>query len=806
MELDPGFARLFRDGASRDELLNRLLAAIQGRGSKVVLLLDDLHWADEATLDALRFVGRRIETTRALVVGTYRDDELGPDHPTRVVVGDLSTSPAVRRLPLAPLSRESVRALADGTGLDPDDLHRLTAGNPFFVTEVVAGAPERVPPTVRDAVLARVARLSAAARRTLEVAAVVGPTVEPGLLIRVVEPVAADECLARGLLRNVGGRYAFRHEVARQAVLDATDPSVRIRLHARVLAALEADPPGTHGLARLAHHAEGAGDRDAVLRYAPAAAAEAATAGAHREAAAQYARAVRFAGQLGPVERANLLRAFGREHATIARYDVGIAGLSEAADILRRHGDPVQEAAALDDLAVSLVSVGRNADAEAAADRAWEVVAGLPHSPEQVQARNIQAYLRMLDRDNLEAIEIGRQAIAMGRDDAKALTSVTQAWNTVGSSRILLGDIDGGVADLETSLRLGLEHGFDRQVASAYINLASALGEMYRFRDAERYFELGLQYTAERDLDSSHLYLESWLALSELHRGRWSEAERAVRSVLGHPTGVMIARIMALLALGRLKARRGDADAATVLDEALTEAAPTGTLQRVGPVRAARAEAAWLAGDLDRAATEAEAAYDLATRHRHPWHVGELGWWMAKAGRAPDGDAVAGVAEPWRLQFEGRWRDAADAWAALECPYESARALLESDELSDVEQAHDTFDRLGAAPAAALAKRRLRHLGARQIPRGRRASTRANPAGLTARELEVLQLVTAGLPNGEIAARLFLSQRTVDHHVSAVLAKLGVESRRGAAEAAARLGIDLGPAEDAQIGQSSRPN
>ena len=796
-DLDPALARLLRDGAPREDVLAAFLAALRnGRGSLVVLL-DDLHWADEATLDVLRFVGRRIESTQALVVGTYRNDEVGRQHPLRVVVGDLATSPAVRRLPLESLSVQSVGELARGTELDPVALHSLTGGNPFYVTEVIAGAPARIPATVRDAVLARAARLSPLARGTLEAAAVIGPVVDPALLVGVIDQPAAEECLANGLLQADGRRYRFRHEVAREAILQATDPTVRIALHGRVLAALETAPEEDRPPALLAHHAEAAGDRDRVLRYAPVAARDASAANAHREAAAQLARTNRFAAGLPAAERAALLAELGREHGMIARYDIGLPAFAEASAIWHQLGERRREASLLAETAKALVAVGRNADAEAAARQAMDIAATLPDVPEKVDALAAYAYLRMLDRDNREAIDLSRQAIEMGRDDPGAIASIVQAWNTLGAARILVGEFEG-VEDVETSRRLAIEHGLDRYAGSAYSVCSSALGEMYRFTDAQPWFDAGLRWTTERDLDAGRYYLAAWQALAFMHLGRWSEAGSFADSVLERDNTSTISRIMALLALGRLRARRGDPDAWAALDEALELSEPTATLQRLGPVRAARAEAAWLEGDHDRAATEAAQAFDLALQHAHPWHIGELAWWQRMGGR-PEQD-VSAAAEPWRLQHAGQSRAAAAAWLALDCPYEAARALLESDDLAAVEEARAAFDRLGARPAAALAARRLRQLGARAIPRGRRATTRANPAGLTARELEVVSLVAGGLPNQQIAARLFLSTRTVDHHVSAALGKLGVARRADVAAAAASAGIDL------QNGQSAAPD
>ena len=789
--LDPAFARVVHGDSMREEVLSALLSALGRPGRELVVLIDDLHWADEATLDALRFVGRRIGSTRAMLIGTYRDDEVGRQHPLRVVVGDLATFPAVRRVPLAPLSRAAVAELASDTDLDVEALHAQTGGNPFFVTEVIAGAPTRIPPTVRDAVLARAARLSDAARRTLEAAAIIGPPTDPQLLARVVEgSLAAEECLARGVLRTDGTSYFFRHEVAREAILEATDPAMRIALHARVLAALEGHLAEGGSAARLAHHAEGAGDAAAVLRYAPLAGRVAEAAGAHRQAAAQYARALRCAGALPPPERADLLEDFAREHANIARVDAANAARAEAADIWRRLGDDAREAMALVNRSRSLIVEARNAEAEAAGRRALELTESIPDSPERVEALSLQAYLRMLDRDNVDSVNRGRAAIALGERLPAAGPAVALAWNTVGAARILLGDFADGMADLLRSMDLAREGGIDRLVAGGYSNLVSAFGEMYRFADADRFYADATRYAAERDLDSTRLYLEAWESLILVHRGRWSEAGVLATAVLNQAAASAISRTMALLALGRLRARRGDPDVWVALDEAWAMAEPTGTLQRVGPIRAARAEAHWLAGDPERAGDEAATVIDLAIAKAHPWHIGELSWWLRSAGRAvPQG--AHPVAEPWRLQLAGRWREASGVWAALDCPYESARALLDAGDPAALHEAHAAFDSLGAQPAAAIAVRHLRELGVRSIPRGRRPSTRANPAGLTSRELEILRLVAAGHPNHEIATRLVLSTRTVDHHVSALLGKLGVARRADAAGAATQAGIDL---------------
>jgi len=333
------------DGDARDRLFREVLAAFAARPGPMVIVAEDAHWSDGASLELLRFLGRRIGELPVLFVVTYRDDEIGADHPLRLVLGDLASASTVHRIGVRPLSEAAVQLMAAGSGRDAATLHRLTGGNPFFLTEALAAGGETMPATVGDAVLARAARLSPEARAVLDVAAVIGSTIDANLFLAVAGPVLdeADECIARGLLRGTDDGLAFCHDLAREAILAAIAPLRRRLLHARVLAALREASEAQRDLAQLAHHAEAAGDRAAVLEFATAAAEQAAALHAHREAAAQYARALRFADRLPAAERARLY-----EGRSLACYlsdqgEEAIAARLEALDIWRELGDPLRQ-------------------------------------------------------------------------------------------------------------------------------------------------------------------------------------------------------------------------------------------------------------------------------------------------------------------------------------------------------------------------------------------------------------------------------------------------------------------------------
>jgi len=327
------------------------------------------------------------------------------------------------------------------------------------------------------------------------------------------------------------------------------------------------------------------------------------------------------------------------------------------------------------------------------------------------------------------------------------------------------------------------EVGLEARIASVYGNLGSASCEAYRFNEAVRYLSEGIAFTAERDLDLIRLYMLAWQAIALMYLGNWTDATNAANEVRKLPNVSANSKIFALIALGRVQARRGNVDPRPVLAEAAQAAARSGYFQHVAPVCAASAEAAWLAGDRDRARDEACAVYDLAVDKRHVWFTGELAFWRWQCGdrfSPPDW-----IAKPFALQIAGQWRAAAAEWQRLGCPYEQARALADGDTTAQT-AALVIFERLDAKPALDDVRQRLRAAGVRNLPR---STTRENPFGLTARQMDILAVVAEGLTNSEIAARLHLSPKTVDHHVSAVLAKLDVHSREEAAQVARQHGL-----------------
>ena len=773
MQLEGELSALLNLGADRQVIYSACLTELQKRST--IVAFEDIHWADEATLDLIKFLSRRIQRTPSLFILTYRDDELSAGNPLRLVLGDLPRG-VTKRLQLLPLSHSAVFALAkaEGQAEQANELFDTTGGNPFFVTEALASKGTGVPPTVRDAVLARAGRLSLPARTVLEAAAVIGSHVEPWLLSNIVgaQSTNAEECMAKGMLQFQGDHYTFRHELARQAILETISPIRRLALHRMILSVLKESPETRSDLARLANHAEGTKDVSAVLEYAPAAAQRASAASSHREAITLYELALRFADSLPPVRHAQILEAYSAELRFASRPTGATIALKKAIELRHSIGDRLKEGENFENLAVDSYLLGRKAEAEQASRSAIAIIEALPPGTELAGAYKSQCFIRMQHRDCADAVTWGEKAIALAErfGDTETLARVC---NYAGCAMLII-DYERGRALMERSLKIGQEANLPFTVAGTLANFSWILVELYRFEDAERYLTKGIAYATEHEDDYHLQAMLTWQALARLHQGHWAEANEILSRVLQRPNLDLITYNYALLAIGCLCVRQGEVSALATLDEGLALSIQADAIVRLGTARAARAEMAWLTNNNDRAIGEVHAVYDMAVTKEHPWIAGELAFWRWRVGEPFT--PPAWIAKPFALQIAGDWRGAADEWEGLGCPYEQARALMDGDGAAQL-AALEIFERLGARPALEKFKQLMRSQGMRGIPRGPRPATRENPFGLTAREMEVLACLVQGLSNNAIAKKLSLSTRTVEHHIASILLKMDVQSR-----------------------------
>jgi len=366
------------------------------------------------------------------------------------------------RLTVLPLSQAGVAQLAEPYGVDGVELYRRTSGNPFFVGEILAAPGEGVPESVRDAVLARASRLSEPARRVLEAVAIIPGQVDYWLLEKLAGALAdrVDECLASGMLTGAGSQVSFRHELARLAVEESTAPSRRVALHREALVALVARG---QDFARLAHHADGAGDVEAVLRWAPLAAARAASSGAHREAVAHYAAALRFADGLSLERRAELLKGRASECFLIDQFDEAILAQREALECHQQLGDRLGEGDALRRLSRLLAYANRHDESVELAMAAVELLEQLPAGPELAMAYSQVAHDRFVYHDLDEAVRWGTRALELATrlDDTQGAAS---ALENIGVAEFQ-GGSDDGRQKLEQALALADENGLREYAA-----------------------------------------------------------------------------------------------------------------------------------------------------------------------------------------------------------------------------------------------------------------------------------------------------------------------------------------------------
>lgn len=785
-QLGPVTQSRLRDSDQPHEIFAAVFEELTGQPS--VLVIDDMHWADQATIDLYRYVLRRVTRTRSLAVGVVRDDEIGAGHPMRSLLGDVARSPHAGTLVVPPLSLDAVTALIGWRDVDAAWLHRVTGGNAFFVCEMLDHTGSDLPTTVRDAILARTADLDAAAWDLLHLLACAPGAIPDRLLGDLGVGLPALRTLHEAkLIRRSSRGVAFRHDLCRLAVSGVLPPGAEPELHRRFIDAYErcgdVDP------AVITHHAVRAGDSDRIRHAAAEAGHAAARTGAHTQATEFFRLALDHKGELTAAAEAELLECLAGEYYLTDRLDEAISSCRRAMDIRRSLGASVEVSADHHALAVYQ---WYNANRVAAEDHVAQAISVLSNDG----GRETQAALAQLGH----AFAMQAFLAVQTSDLTQAGALITQARQIAGRTcdpaldvRIAL--IEGYCAmlsgredardDVLSVLRSGPRH-IDEVYSSGYSNLSYLDVEQRRLRQATELLDVSLPLMVEYDLPVCRVWQLGSRSRLALMVGNWADAAADARAVLDSP-GAPLARTWPLL-IHALVSMRRDGSGAEVLDEAWALAQRYQEPLRLLPVAAAITERSWLTGVPD---DRLERCRELLERHRGDglqWARGELAVWLSRLDPAGLGETT-GVAEPYRLLLDGDHLAAAEMFDRLGTPYDAALALTDSGETGPARRGLDILDGLGAAEVAARVRRELRARGITAVPARRRATTLANPEGLTVRQIDVLRLLDAGLTNAEMAERLYLSVKTVDHHVSAILDKLGVGNRRDAVRRARELGV-----------------
>jgi DNA-binding CsgD family transcriptional regulator/tetratricopeptide (TPR) repeat protein len=765
-----------------------MLRLLSRGATPALLIIEDVHWADTATLDLIRFLGRRIARVRALILITYRDEEVDARSPVRNVLGEAPVG-SVERMTLEPLSLAAVTSLAAKAGRRGEPLYALTAGNPFLVTEALAVEGDVPTDAVRDSTLARASRLCESARVVLEAVSLFPRHAETAVVADLVKGViesGLDDCVEKGMLSLEGGLVQFRHEIARRAVESSIAPTRRRALHQKVVDVLKRRSDAR--ASEIAHHAERAGDSAALLKYALRAGEEAVRAGAPREAAAHFAVVLRHREALDPGLTVETLERHAEQAYLMGSADLAMTSMQEAAELRRRAHDTLKFGQDLTRLTRFAWMCGLRAEAERFVEEAIAVLEAAPPGPELAWAYSHQSQLDMLASRMDSAIGWGERALKLAQQLGEkeilihALGNLGSARADEASSRTF--------PELEQSYRLAFEGKYHDHVERASCNLTCTYYWRREYQSALDYIDRGVSYAGARELSHWEAYLRGWRAMIWLDQGEWSRAEEEAQEICSRTYAAETYRFPALITLARLRIRRGDQDADTPFEAARRLSAAMGEPQRTVYIAMLAAEQAWLNEAALPPADEAKSllreVFATAEQRHARWVAEDSALWLHMLGEPVA--ATENLATPYREHCEGRWEQATAGWRALGRPYEEAMALCGGSEAAQ-RQALEIFDRLGAVPAGARLRRQMRADGSRAVPRGPIAGTRANAAGLTRRQVEVLGLLGEGLSNSEIARRLCISAKTAEHHVSAIMARLDAATRQEAAAAARARGL-----------------
>lgn len=775
------------DISDRTALFSKFFRALSDRTQPVVIIFEDIHWADEATLDFVKFLVRRITLIHCLFILTYRDNEIHSRHPFRMVLGQLPPD-SFTRLQLPVLSKSAVETMAAEKGYSGEDVYSISGGNPFYVTEILASYSPGVPDNIKDSILAVFNRHVETTKRVWEILSVLPTGIEVKYLEKL-EPSYAEaigDCLDSKILILKDEAVFFKHELYRRTVESSLSPFTRIALNKKILAMFREGFEQSGEIERIIHHAKNANEYDMVVHYAPIAARSAAQLGAHIEAAKLYYSAIEYDQRGDKDNLLGLYQSYAYECYLTNQIKDAIIFQGKALNILKEKGDPELIGNCMRFLSRLWWYDGNRKQAENFGEQAVELLDELPVSRAKAMAFSNMSQLKMLAGEADECSAWGEKAIAMARklNDDEILS---HALNNVGTVHMENpSETAGGVSRLQQSLDIALRNGYEEHAARAYTNLGSAAMKLKNYPLAKKILGEGIQYCEERELNSWSAYMLSNMARVNLETGHWAEARSIATKLVNTDSQSSIIKIGAVAVIAVMTIREGRGNVLPMLNDAKADAFKMMELQRIIPILAVMLEFEWITGQQVVDDNTIEETLKLMDQMGHMHEKSEFAYWLYKARKQIVN--LPQVYEGYRFNDEATTQKAAELWEQLGCPYQQALALSEGDD-EDKKKALNMINELGATAVYAKLKQEMRALGIRSIPRGIRQATRENPAFLTGRELDVLQQLKEGLQNKEIADRLFISAKTVDHHISSILLKLNVKSRAKAVQEAISLDI-----------------
>ncbi len=770
-------------GARREELLTSLTTLLDRPSRPAVIVIEDAHWADDASIDVMRYLARRIVSMHALMIVTLRDEEVTRSHPVRrLLTGPSSCAPL--RLDLQPLSVDAVADLAGDHALDPMYAHSVTGGNPFLVRELLTADSEDATHSARATLVARAERLSPEARTVLQMLSVLPEGADPSAARLLFDDAtdALHEAERSGLLASSAERIRFRHELGRNAVVSSMSFSERMAATSRVLSALldvGADPTS------LVHISRAAGDARRATRFALEVLDGGLAPNNHREAWQLARIALECTTELTSEQVARLHERAAKAGLATNNHAQAVVHAEKSVHAhLDDDADGSALAAAYLTLAKARRRVGDWQRSTEALRKARDLLDDDPVSSEWVNCNTMLAGALFLEGDLDQAIELTTRSIEV----AEANGLVQELVYALGLRAIAANICTvEGRADMDRALELGAVHGPpDRHSANLH-NLSVQYRLAADIDRAERCIDDNERFANDHGLDDMVFHARVQKAHLLIQRGRTVDAEVLIEECLIDASDPGAIKSSADAALARIWTRRGDERADELVERSWTEALATGEIQKIAVAGITRMEHLWLQGDNDALADSARHLSELAERHRHYRlraealrHLQRLGEDVAPFEHCP---------APLAAALAGQHRRAAELWDEVGQPYERALELLESTDASIAFEGLRLLDRTGATRTADLIRQRLRRRGFNGVPRGPRKSSEGAIPVLTDRQIDVLRLIADERTNAEIADELFVARRTVDNHVSAILSRLGVESRHEAVDEAAARGL-----------------